>query len=165
LGDKLKDNPLLEGWFQSQGGTLVITLLLLYSVLFFLMTWWLEQRAAAESEWLATDGGRRFVFAELLDHLPPQRRDEGGPVVFSFSEFVRAIVGHRRRSLPFPFFSHRLNPPAAEKLAKAHLDELESCGVIKRAPGRRLDIVYEMDADAVEDLRAQGSLPRHLTWR
>ena len=42
--------------------------------------------------------------------------------------------------------SSKISPAAAEKLAKAHLDELESRGVIRKSNGKQIELVYEMDS-------------------
>jgi len=153
VGDKLNDNPIFGGFLQTRTGSMTVAMLLLYSALFFVMTWWMEQRASAQHEWLATEGGRREIFARVLQEQ--ERRGAGAEDTaarFSFSQVVRAILVLSRPRLPFPFIKTRISRSAAEKLAKAHLDELEAREVVRKASTKRLDVIYEIAPEAAEDM-------------
>ena len=145
-GDKLGSNPILGRGLKGEQASLFLFGLLFYSAVFFVMTWWMEQRASAQYEWLATEAGRRFIFARLLESIYSRTKRDGDTVNFSLSEFVDAIIGPPRRASLFLFMSSKISPAAAEKLAKAHLDELESRGVIRKSNGKQIELVYEMDS-------------------
>lgn len=155
VGEKFKEDPLVGLWVQSRTGKLMIFMSMLYSALFFAMTWWMEQTASARAEWLATEDGRRHLCAKLLHEVPPHLSSPEDPKAFcfSFSDLVRVIRGQARHGLPLPFLPRGLSGAAAEKLARAHLDELEARGVVQRLPGKRLDVLYKMDTDAAEEMR------------
>lgn len=155
VGEKFKEDPLVGLWIQSRTGKLAIFVSMLYSALFFAMTWWMEQTATARAEWLATEDGRRHLFGNLLHEVRPHLSSPEDPEAscFSFSDLVHVIRGRARHGLPLPFLPRGLSGAAAEKLAKAHLDELEARGVVQRLPGKRLDVLYKMDADAAEEMR------------
>jgi hypothetical protein len=115
----------------------------------------MEQRAAARSEWLATEDGLNFILSRLRSRrrLPVlERARNHGPMEFSFSEFVEIIRDRAAPSfyLPFSFIPRGLSQAAAEKLAKAHLNELETRGIVRKIPSKRVDLPYEMEIEATE---------------
>jgi hypothetical protein len=150
--DKFKDDPLFGFWVKSGTGRMTTAVALFYSALLFIMTWWMEQRAAAQAEWLATEEGRRAVLSRVLHKAASRSTASKRAKRFSFSDVV-AQIRERTMHGPFPllFLTRRLSLAAAEKLAKANLDELEARGILRKVDSKRLDILYEIDSDAVEE--------------
>lgn len=159
----LKDNPVFGELFASHTARMMLGMGFLYSGIFFIMTWLLEQREAAQAEWLATEAGMQRTLSRVIERM----RDRSSEVMrFKFSDYCHALSGsrvhHRPSSAVFSaasallFLRRGLSPSSSERLAKLHIEELERRGVIKKHAARRLDITYEIDREIAEELREYG---------
>jgi hypothetical protein len=122
------------------------------SGLFFLLTWVLERRDAARSEWLLSEEGRRVILRKMLE----KHFLMGEPIRFTLREFISEIREFGMSKNRIPFLSPTiLSRSLAETMAKIHIEELESRGAIKRDNTSKLDVVYEIQQDTLNELRKE----------
>jgi hypothetical protein len=151
----LKDNPLFAPLLMSPKIYELLFMLLGISSVLFLASWMLEHRDANFAEWLSSQVGIRSILKQVLRSSSLQ---DGHPQ-FTFSDVVSAITESRPPRgvfslfLPPPFWPPRITQTAAEKLAKLHLDDLESRGIARKIEGRRLDTTYGISDDAAAEIR------------
>jgi hypothetical protein len=159
IGEKFEKDPLLGSFVTSVAGHVILLVALVYAAMLFVVTWLIEQREAERSEWLATEEGRRFLLADVLNGA--EARNHAGlenrvVLRFTLADMVHAIRGQRQRSVFIPFTRAPLSSAAAATLAKVHLDDLVSRGLIERLPGKKLDVTYEMDSELMHEVRRDG---------
>jgi len=150
----LRDNAIFYPLVRRTENQLFVLSLFLCSGLFFFLTWILERRDEARSEWLLSEDGRRFLLKKLLEHHLLM----GEPIKFTLRELISEIreFGMSRNRIPF-LSPTVISRSLAESMAKIHIEELESRGAIKRDNSSKLDVVYQVQHETLDEFRKEMS--------
>jgi hypothetical protein len=116
----------------------------------FCLTWLCERREEDVTERAMSAAGRGFLLSDLL-------RDHNDTSTFSARQFVLVVQRHLdRHDFLRPYkrvlaFGRRTSQLVAEKIATAHLEELERAGVVRKSPSKGVYQQYTIDPEFAEE--------------
>jgi len=165
----IKDNPVFGSYLQNKAVVGALIMCFVYSGILFLMTWYWEHRERAHIDWLLTDTAIRDTLTRVVSKSSHGPTDDRAPV-FRVSDYVSALRrrGHYGQHSYYPdnamsvlldrlrvllLLPRHLTSATLGNLAKQQLEELERRGIVKKVAERRLDAIFEVTPDALDDLR------------
>ena len=149
FGDSFESDPVLGDVVSSPYFRVMMLVIALYAGIYFMMTWISERREEMRIERASSESGRREIFMQLIRRLAKTPE----PVILTLGDMVEEVRDFcgTRLSLSLPIRTS-VGPAAAEKIAKAHILELEDRGVIEREESVGLDVRYRVSESVVREL-------------
>ncbi|MCW7490852.1 J domain-containing protein [Leptospira meyeri] len=162
FGKSLKEIPFLSPLTNIVYLDLILLIFLIMSAALFLYAFIFEKKEESEKEWLLSEYAKKDILR--LTILQSEKNAEF-KYTFSFNDFLSNVSFNS--AIPVDFyqsngflnskFSRRKKPKLSiallEQIAKLHLSDLESRGIIKKSNTKSFEIIYELDKDFERELR------------